>query len=48
MYGTFGVDLVTGVVGGKLFVYEHEVVPYNEETIKGMGKKYGYEKQFKD
>ena len=48
MYGTFGVDLVTGIVGGKLFVYESEVIPYNEDTIKQMVKKYGTEKQFKN
>lgn len=47
MYNTFGVDLVTGIVGGKLFVYESEVLPYNEDTIKEMSKKYGHTKQFK-
>ena len=47
MDGAIGIDLVTGSVGGKLFAYPSEVISYNEETIKEIIKKYGYEKQFK-
>lgn len=48
MYGSYKIDLTTGVVQGESLRPSSEVIPYDDKMINEMIKKYGYEKQFKD
>ena len=46
MYNSYNVYLVTGSVEGESLRSKDEIIPYNEDTIKEMVKKYGYTKTF--
>lgn len=40
MYGSYKVNLITGVVQGESLRPASEIKPFNEETIKEMSEKY--------
>lgn len=46
LYNSYRINLVTGIVEGETLRSKDEIIPYNEDTIKEMIKKYGYTKTF--
>ena len=46
VYNTYKVELITGIVTGVTSRSKHEVIPFTDEALKQMIKKYKYTKTF--